>query len=648
MIRHWTRHLRTEQRPGARGGGCSARGSINTFGLGDDRAGAGRRADHQVPRRRLDRDPRDGRLLPDHEGASTGTTATSRSSSRSTRTTRCCRPGSTRSCWSASCTSRRCGRWRSPRRRGPTCSRASTSRSTPGPPTGCSPSGTSATSAYRSRSCTRPTASSCARSSEYAQEIRQASPRGVVAVYIPEYVVGRWWEQLLHNQTALRLKGRLLFMPGRHGDLGALPAALVADRRRAGAARATPGSGRATCAAATSATAAPAGKCRGDPAATPAPAARPRGARGASRVGERFTVEVGPVAHGGHCVGARATGRVVFVRHALPGETVEVVRHRGRRRRPVLAGRRRRPCSRPPPDRVAAPCPYAGPDACGGCDFQHVALPGPARRSRPRSCASSSPGSPGSTSPWPSRPCRATTTASAGAPGSGTSRCPTAGSGMRKHRSHEVVPVDECLLEAPSAAGHRVRGRDVLGRRGRLLAGAPRCARPCWSTRCSSFLDPAAGGVGARPVRRGGAVRGLPGRRGRGRRAGGGGRGRPRRRAATRSATSAGASRSRRARSTGCSPRRTTSRSTWSSWTRRARVPSGRSSSRSSTGRPRAVAYVACDPAALARDVAIFAEHGYALRELRAFDLFPMTHHVECVALLEPRRSTASTLSRSR
>jgi amino acid transporter len=49
---------------------------------------------------------------------------------------------------------------------------------------------------------------------EYASQIRKASPRGVVAVYIPEYVVGRWWEQLLHNQTALRLKGRLLFTPG--------------------------------------------------------------------------------------------------------------------------------------------------------------------------------------------------------------------------------------------------------------------------------------------------------------------------------------------------------------------------------------------------------------------------------------------------
>jgi amino acid transporter len=49
---------------------------------------------------------------------------------------------------------------------------------------------------------------------DYASAIRRANPRGVVAVYIPEYVVGRWWEHILHNQTALRLKGRLLFTPG--------------------------------------------------------------------------------------------------------------------------------------------------------------------------------------------------------------------------------------------------------------------------------------------------------------------------------------------------------------------------------------------------------------------------------------------------
>ena len=50
---------------------------------------------------------------------------------------------------------------------------------------------------------------------------------------------------------------------------------------------------------------------------------------------------------------------------------------------------------------------------------------------------------------------------------------------------------------------------------------------------------------------------------------------------------------------------------------------------------PRCICYVACDPAALARDVKTAAEHGYALTRLRAFDLFPMTAHVECVALLE-------------
>jgi hypothetical protein len=49
---------------------------------------------------------------------------------------------------------------------------------------------------------------------EYVKSIRRSSPRDVVMVYIPEYVVGHWWEQLLHNQSALRLKGRLLFQPG--------------------------------------------------------------------------------------------------------------------------------------------------------------------------------------------------------------------------------------------------------------------------------------------------------------------------------------------------------------------------------------------------------------------------------------------------
>jgi hypothetical protein len=50
----------------------------------------------------------------------------------------------------------------------------------------------------------------------------------------------------------------------------------------------------------------------------------------------------------------------------------------------------------------------------------------------------------------------------------------------------------------------------------------------------------------------------------------------------------------------------------------------------------RRIGYVSCDPATLARDIAIFGRHGWRLDELRAFDAFPMTHHVECLAVLVP------------
>jgi hypothetical protein len=48
---------------------------------------------------------------------------------------------------------------------------------------------------------------------DYVKRVSKESPRTVVTVFLPEYVVGHWWEQVLHNQSALRLKGRLLFMP---------------------------------------------------------------------------------------------------------------------------------------------------------------------------------------------------------------------------------------------------------------------------------------------------------------------------------------------------------------------------------------------------------------------------------------------------
>lgn len=80
-------------------------------------------------------------------------------------------------------------------------------------------------------------------------------------------------------------------------------------------------------------------------------------------------VDVGPVAHGGHCV-ARLDGRVIFVRHALPGESVRVAltdtSHDRFWRGDAVE------ILRAAPGRVAPRCPIAGPGRCGGCDFQHV------------------------------------------------------------------------------------------------------------------------------------------------------------------------------------------------------------------------------------------------------------------------------------
>ena len=61
--------------------------------------------------------------------------------------------------------------------------------------------------------------------------------------------------------------------------------------------------------------------------------------------------------------------------------------------------------------------------------------------------------------------------------------------------------------------------------------------------------------------------------------------------------------------------------------------------------RPREIIYVACDPASLARDVSYLSELGFEMKELRAFDLFPMTHHVECVARFEPSQKKKNKVS---
>jgi tRNA/tmRNA/rRNA uracil-C5-methylase (TrmA/RlmC/RlmD family) len=86
------------------------------------------------------------------------------------------------------------------------------------------------------------------------------------------------------------------------------------------------------------------------------------------KVGDRLTLVVGPVAHGGHFV-ARHGGQVIFVRHALPDEKVlvEITSVSSK-----LARADAIEILEASPQRVAAPCRFSGPGLCGGCDFQHV------------------------------------------------------------------------------------------------------------------------------------------------------------------------------------------------------------------------------------------------------------------------------------
>ena len=163
-------------------------------------------------------------------------------------------------------------------------------------------------------------------------------------------------------------------------------------------------------------------------------------------MGESFEVEVGPVAHGGHCV-SRHDGRVVFVRHALPGERVRVTVTEGHGGSPywradaveVLAAS---------PDRVAPPCPWAGPGRCGGCDWQHASLA--AQRALKAAVVQEQlsrlagidrdvtvepvPGDDGGLG-WRTRVQYAVDD-------DGTA-------GLRRHRSHEVVHLDSCRIAHP-------------------------------------------------------------------------------------------------------------------------------------------------------------------------------------------------------
>ena len=88
------------------------------------------------------------------------------------------------------------------------------------------------------------------------------------------------------------------------------------------------------------------------------------------KVGDRITVEIGPIAHGGHFI-ARHKGQVVFVRYGITGEeaVVEITSTSSK-----LARGDAIEILRPSKDRVVPPCKYAVPGGCGGCDFQHIEI----------------------------------------------------------------------------------------------------------------------------------------------------------------------------------------------------------------------------------------------------------------------------------
>jgi tRNA/tmRNA/rRNA uracil-C5-methylase (TrmA/RlmC/RlmD family) len=376
---------------------------------------------------------------------------------------------------------------------------------------------------------------------------------------------------------------------------------------------------------------------------------RSRVARGESRVGERYTVEVGPVAHGGHCVArvpvdatdgaAPGESRVVFVRHAIPGERVvlEVTEGTDGDRFWRADAVEVLDAS---PDRVSAPCPYAGPGLCGGCDFQHVALDRQralkaevvaeqlrrlARLDR-EVVVEPVPGDIDGLR-WRTR--------------ARFARTPDGRRAMRKHRSHDLIPVDDCLIAAPDAEERRTDGETVEATGAahafavaddgfwQVHPGAPRVLVET----VLAMLDPrprervldlyaGVGLFGAFLADRVGADRvvAVEGHQ--------------------RAARDAAANLPRGARVLRGDVRTVLERGLDEPFDLVVLDPPREGARRPVVEQivdraPRAVAYVACDPAALARDVAIFAEHGYDLADLRAFDLFPMTSHVECVALLE-------------
>ena len=395
-------------------------------------------------------------------------------------------------------------------------------------------------------------------------------------------------------------------------------------------------------------------------------------------------LQVGQVAAGGACVARDGDGRVVFVRHALPGETVRVevtatTKHflRADAVEVLVAS----------PARVEPPCPFAGPGRCGGCDWQHV---DPAEQRLLKAtliteqltrlagvtppCAVEP--VPGGALSWRTRVHWAVT--ADGTPG------------LHRHRSRELEPVSDCLIGAPGTTaplGHTwkgtrsveafaVDGQRVLAVDGRpaalpeVQAGLVVDGRPVRGPHgvrtavLGRSFEVSSGGFWqvhhAAPAVLGAAVldalQPQPGETAADLYAGvglfssliGEAVGSTGSVVAVESSPRACAD---AARNTADQP-----------WVRVRTAEVDVALVRSLQGvrpalvvldppragaglevtialaalRPRAMAYVACDPASFARDLRVLLDAGWSLAALRAFDIYPMTEHVELVALLHP------------
>ena len=398
--------------------------------------------------------------------------------------------------------------------------------------------------------------------------------------------------------------------------------------------------------------------------------------------GDLVELSVGEVAHGGWCVARPAQGPVIFVRHALPGEQVRAVITQTTSR---LARADATAILVASADRVEPPCPHAHPGGCGGCDWQHASLPAQRDlkaavvRQQLRRIAGIErdvsvepvPGDQDGLG-WRTRVKFAVG--------------PDGVAGLRRHRSHEIVPISDCPIAHPLVGAAAVTGRRWPGATSVEVAVAPgsgqravivagdhgrgylrqRAAGRSWRVSAAGFwqvhpgaadtlaaavldaLRPQPGdvaldlycgaglfaGVLAAAVGPSGAVIGIEADAAAVRDA------RRNLRATPWARVHRGDAAFLLARNglSGASlavldpPRAGVARPLIDVLS--VPSPDGGSGHASGAGRISRIAYVSCDPATLARDIAAFAASGWALEALRAFDAFPMTHHVECLATL--------------